>query len=306
MAVGEGRRLADVVDERREPDDRAPGRRRIDRSERVVPEVLALDLVLRHAALCRQRLVDPRQQPGVREQPQPDRRPLGGQQLVELGRDPLAGEMPDQLGLRLDAGQRRRLDIEPERGCQPHGPDHPERVLLEALPRLADGTQDVRPGIGRPVVRVHEPGRTGRRRHGAPRHRVAGQVATGEVGLDGVAELDAVRPPEVGVVVVGAERRDLVQVVAMPDRHGPEPVLVDRAGHELEDALGQRVGREVPVDGGPPQHGVAQRSADDVGRVATRPEGREQAVDLGRDRRLQGRREVRPVVGRGQFRPRNR
>ena len=92
----------------------------------------------------------------------------------------------------------------------------------------------------------------------------------------------------------------------MPDRHGPEPVLVDRAGHELEDAFGQRVGREVPVDGGPPQDGVAQGAADDIGGMTAGPEGRKQAVDLGRDRRLQGRREFRPVVGRDQFRPRNR
>ena len=100
------------------------------------------------------------------------RSPIDGvsaaEQLVELGRDPLAREVPDQLGLRLDAGQRRRLDVEPERRRQPHGPDHPEGVLLEALPRIADGAQDVRPGVGRAVVRVHEPGRTGGRGHAPP------------------------------------------------------------------------------------------------------------------------------------------
>ena len=51
MAVGERRRLADVVEQGRQPDDRARGRRRIDRSQRVVPEVLARDLVLGDPAL---------------------------------------------------------------------------------------------------------------------------------------------------------------------------------------------------------------------------------------------------------------
>ena len=162
------------------------------------------------------------------------------------------------------------------------------------------------PRVGGAVVRVHQPGRTGGCRRRPPGHRVAGQVAAGEVHLDGVAELDAVRPPEVGVVVVGAEGRDLEDVVAAPDRHRSEPVLVDRAGDELEDALGQGIRGEIPVLGRPAEKRVAQRPADDVRRMAARPQGREQVVDLGRDRRPQGRREVRPVVGRDQFRPRNR
>ena len=64
---------------------------------------------------------------------------------------------------RLDAGQRRRLDVEPERRRQPDGPDHPERVLLEPRCRGSPTARRTRaPAVGRPVVRVHEPGRAGR------------------------------------------------------------------------------------------------------------------------------------------------
>ena len=51
MAVGQRRRLADVVEERGQPNDRPRHGDRIDGSERVVPEVLSRDLVLGDAAL---------------------------------------------------------------------------------------------------------------------------------------------------------------------------------------------------------------------------------------------------------------
>ena len=54
VAIREGRRLADVVEQGREADDGSVGAARVDRAQRVVPEVLAGDLVLRDAALCRE------------------------------------------------------------------------------------------------------------------------------------------------------------------------------------------------------------------------------------------------------------
>ena len=73
-----------------------------------------------------------------------------------------------------------------------------------------------------------------------PRHRIDREVAPGEVQLDVVAELDAVWSPEVGVVVVGPERRDLEDLVLVPDRHRAEAVLVDGIREERDDRLGQR------------------------------------------------------------------
>ena len=117
------------------------------------------------------------------------------------------------------------------------------------------------------------------------------------------------RPTEVGVVVVGAEGRDLdlgdVRVVRA-DRDRPELVLVDGAREQLERAFRRRRRGEVPVLRRPAQEAVAERPADHIGSVATGPERAEQAVDDVRDRAFEvgwGRHVARS--GR-QFRPRNR
>ena len=118
-----------------------------------------------------------------------------------------------------------------------------------------------------------------------------------------VAELDPVRPPEVGVVVVGPEGRDLEDLAVVPDGDRPEPVLVDGVREERDDRLGQRVRGEVPVVRAPAEDDVAQRAADDVRGVAGRPERLEQVVDGAGDRVRDG---GRPAGRARQLRPRNR
>jgi hypothetical protein len=56
--------------------------------------------------------------------------------------------------------------------------------------------------------------------------------------------------PEVGVLVVAAEGRDLEDVALAPDADRPEPVLIGGSGEDLEEAVGACVGGEVPVGGG--------------------------------------------------------
>ena len=65
-AVGERRRLADVVEQRGQPDDRPLGGRGVDGPQRVVPQVLARHLVLRDPALGRELRDDHGQQARVR------------------------------------------------------------------------------------------------------------------------------------------------------------------------------------------------------------------------------------------------
>ena len=161
-AVGEGRRLPDVVKQGRQPDDRSVGRDGVDRAECVVPQVLARDLVLGDPTLRGQLRRDRREETRVGQESQTDRRPRGAQQLAQLGGDPLAGQVRDEFGPCLDAGQGRRLDTEPQRRRQPDRPDHPERVFLEPGARVADGTKQARRKIGQPVIRVHETGRSRR------------------------------------------------------------------------------------------------------------------------------------------------
>ena len=126
-------------------------------------------------------------------------------------------------------------------------------------PRVPDGTQDPGADVEDAAVRIDE--RRGVARAGAPGHRVDGEVAAGQVDLDGVAELDPVRPAEVGVVVVGPEGRDLEGLAVAPDGDGPEPVLVDGARERARRAA--RGGRRWR---GPSRPGAGRGS----GRAATR------------------------------------
>ena len=199
-----------------------------------------------------------------------------------------------------DRGQRRRLHAEPERRRQPDGPDHPEGVLLEPRRRLADRAQDAGGDVGAAAVRVDE--RRGIARSGAPGHRVDREVAARQVDLDRVAELDPVRSPEVGVVVVGPEGRDLEGLAVAADRDGPEPVLVDGPGEQLDEPLRTGVGGQVPVGRPAFEQDVAQRSTDDVCRVPGLPQRPEQIAHGRRDLVVEGGRRRRI----GQLRPRNR
>ncbi len=104
----------------------------------------------------------------------------------------------------------------------------------------------------------------------APGDRVDGEVATGEIGHHVGPELHAVRAPEVRVLVLGAERGHLEHVVAPADGHGPEPVLVDGAGEQLDELLGQGIGGQVPVRGLAAEQRVAERPANDVRRRVRR------------------------------------
>ena len=92
-----------------------------------------------------------------------------------------------------------------------------------------------------------------------------------------------VRSPEVRVVVVGPERRDLVDRVALADRDRPELVLVHRAGEDCEEPVRAGVRGEVPVHRSAAEERVTHRAADDVRRVAVRPQALHHGVYGARD-----------------------
>ena len=162
VPVGSGRGLADVVEECREPHDRAARRSRVDGSERVVPEVLAGDLVLGHAPLRRQLGRDALEDPGLCGEPEADGRQIGGHQLLELARDPLARQVADQVGVASDRLERRGLDGEAQRCGEADGTDHPERVLREPTIGIADRAKEARLDIGPPAERVDQVRRVAR------------------------------------------------------------------------------------------------------------------------------------------------
>ena len=109
-------------------------------------------------------------------------------------------------------------------------------------------------------------------------------------------------PPEVGVVVVAPEGRDLVLGAVALDGDRPERVLVDRTREERLDLLRPGVRGEVPVMRRPAEQEVAQRAAHDVGRSPVSFEGPEDRLD----RRGDPGRERAVGLVRDQLRPRNR
>ena len=115
VALGESVGLADVVEERGQPDHRSV-RRRIDGAEGVIPQVFADDLVLREPALSGEGRDDHGQQPGPLHEPQTDGRTRGGEELDQLGRDAFAREVACQLGVPADCRDGLRLNLELERG----------------------------------------------------------------------------------------------------------------------------------------------------------------------------------------------
>ena len=246
VAVGRGRRLADVVDERGEPDDRVGDRAR--RPSRACdprgPRRGSCSGARRACAASSGRTAASR--PVVGQEPEPDRRSLRGEDPVELHRDPLAGEV---------GGERRaRARIAASVAGSISKPSVAARRTARSI-RSASSSNRV---PGSPTARsVREAvsaraRRTGRRRRGdvarrrAPGHRVDREVAAGEVGLERRPELDPVGPPEVGVVVVAPERRDLVLGVVPPDGDRPERVLVRGVGED-----GERLARAARRSRGP-------------------------------------------------------
>ena len=304
-SVGHRGWLAEVVEQCREPDQRRFEHGAVDRPHRVIPEVLARDLVLRNASLRCELGRDVIEQSALGKRSEPDRWPLGRQQQPHLRSDPLAREVSDELRLLPDRLEGRRIDREVERGREPRGPKHAERVLTETRRRVADRAERPSREVAAPAVRIDQPRRGARL--GAPGDGVHGEVAPGEVELDRVAELDPMRTPEVRVVVVGPERRDLDVLdpgIGGADRDRAERVLVDRAREQTCGHLGQRRRGQVPVLRFAAGERVAQRTADDVRGMAGRPQPVEQVLDgCGERRRWIDRRRTR--VER-QFLPRNR
>ena len=280
------RRLAEVVEQRGEPDHGPARRRRVDRAERVVEEVLALDLVLGHATLRVELGQDDGQEPGLGH---------AGAARSRAGPRPAASRAPPRCARRrrgrpARAFARIAARVAGSIAKSSTAASRTARTIRRASSRnRAAGSPTARrtrastsatPSNGSTIAGVGAlPAAPFPAGAGAPRDGVDREVAAGEVELDVVPELDPVRAPEVGVVVVGPEGRDLVDRVALADRDGPELVLVDRAGEDGEEPVRSRVGREIPVLGRPAEERVPDRAADDVRRVAVRPQPLHERAD---------------------------
>ena len=161
---------------------------------------------------------------------------------------------------------------------------HAQRIVEERHLGRQRCAQATRREVDRAAERVDE------HRFGeAQRHRVHGEVAPREIGLDVVGEHD-LRLAALGSVHLGAERRDLEHGVVLATADGAEALALqpDRVGprpHDPLDDVGTGVGREVDVDvfpvaERPVEERVAHAAADEVALV---PGVGEQARQLLRD-----------------------
>ena len=183
--------------------------------------------------------------------------------------------------------------------------------------RVADRPEAPAARSREPVERVDELARAGIRVAAGADRRPPQAIALtvksrrDEVLDQVVAELDAMGPAVVGVVVLDPEGRDLEHLALAAHGHGPEAVLVDRAREQLDDLRRPGVGGEVPVGGRAAEQGVAQRPADDVRGVPVAPQPVEDGADRRRDLGREARRRLAAASGPGtepepQFRPRKR
>ena len=184
VAVGERRRLADVVEQGGQPDDRSrpAGAASTDRSvwsQRSSSGTLFWGIPRWAASSAEIAASTPVSL--IRRSPTDGSG--RGEQPVELGRDPLAGQVRDEARARLDPGERGRLDARsrasPRAGRPGPSAGRPPRSGPAGRRRRAGACAST---SARPSYGSTRPGSAAR--PGAPGHRVDGEVAAGEVQLD--------------------------------------------------------------------------------------------------------------------------
>ena len=152
-------------------------------------------------------------QSGVDEEPQPGRRVVDRDQLVELVADALRRDDLEAARHALDGGDELGVGLELVTGDEARGAQHPQWIVGEADLGPERRAEHSCREVGRPAERIDELGHLPAGE--LERHRVHREVTPREIGLDRVGEHD-VRLARVVGVRLGPERRDLVDP---PCRH---------------------------------------------------------------------------------------
>ena len=189
----------------------------------------------------------------------------------------------DQRGVGGDRGQRRGLDLELERGREPHRADHPQRVLAEPGAGVADRPQDAAPEVGDAVERVDDRGfgpRSGRRAGagvaGSRPHAIALTVKSRRARSSRCRRRTRRRCGR-RKSAYSCSLRNVVISRTSPSRRTatvPNAFSYTAPGNSCEHPVGSRVGREVPVLGRSAEQRVTHRAADDVRRRGRARAGR--------------------------------
>ena len=182
-------------------------------------------------------------------------------ELFQLHVDPFAGNIGQQGGKGAGGTGGIRLHGEIEDGGKPHGAQDPQSVLLEPLLRLAHAADDPVAQVLLSPEPVHDPVAV------AVRHRVDGEIAAGEVLLEGIREGHAGRVPVIRVHPVDSVRRGLDLHSAA--HHGDGPMAQTRLhdapiGKAAAHIVRARAGRHVVIAGGAAHEGIADTAADGI------------------------------------------
>ncbi len=201
------------------------------------PEVRVVNRVQGALERAAQRL----QQPELVETTVPGRR-----QPQQLAEDPLAGREADEGSGRTREGLGPLVHAEPELVLEPDRPQQAERIGFVHV--VGDRPDDTRVEVLEPCERVVR--LAARNGH---RHRVEREVPRREVGVDAVDErgevdrlLRAVRDDPPGAVALRQRERRAAEPVREPPRRLPRVTA-----------------RDVEVEDGLVEEGVAHRAADD-------------------------------------------
>ena len=195
-----------------------------------------------------------------------------GEQLGELVADPLGGHDLEAVVHLLDRPHHARGGGEFELRGEPRRAEHPQRVVGE---RDLGVERRVEP-LGREVLHAAE--RIDELALGQPdRHRVDGEVAPGQVGLQVLAE----RHRRLAVLLrvdLLAEGRDLEDLVALagadrPELHADQVQPLGPAAQDLRRLLRDGVGREVEIAPERPRPAAGPAPRHPRGRARDRPGG---------------------------------
>ena len=266
----------------------------LDDGDRVRQHVLvAMDRVVleSHRRQLRQELVG---ETGVDQEPQSGRRVVDDHQLVELVADALGRHDLESCRHGRDGIDELGGRVELVPGDEPGRAQHAQRVVAEADLGPERGAQRRVAEVGRAVERVDE-----RRRRivgQLERHRVDGEVATGQIGVDVVGE-HHVRLAGVVGVRLGPERRDLVHPLAAASVVRCAPIVPNRSpwvqiasaqpSRQRLDLVGTGVGGQVEVEvvTSVGDEEVADRSTDQVHPMAGRAKPRGERFEFAQHRR---------------------
>ena len=211
-------------------------------------------------------------QAGVDREPQPGARTLQLDELVELVADALGRHDLEAVAQCHDGLHQRGVGHEVVAGDEPGRPQHPQRIVAEALGGRQRRAQALGREVGGAVEGIDELQVGQRQRHGVDREVATRQVDGHVVGEDhvGLAGVRGVGLGPVGgdlvgrVTPLGADRAELLAL---------GPPVIGPALEQLLDLVGPGVGGEVDVGARPLDRAGGPARRHPRGRADVRPPG---------------------------------